>query len=110
MEKTMNEMPHNGSRLEKYIKKSGKMATVVSKQMGYSAPLLWRMFDTPSIRTHIWWKLGIILNRNIFAEFAEIFPVKYKSEREQQLEDELKEVKKELEIYRRILDKHRLSE
>ena len=106
MKKTTNEMPHNGSRLKRYLRDADKKSTVVSKQMGYSAPLLMRLFDTPSIRTHIWWQLGIILDRNLFAEFAEIFPVKYKSEREQQLEDELKDVKKELEIYRRILDKH----
>ena len=105
MEQTTNEMPHNGEQLERYIKESGKRATVLSKNMGYSSPLLMRLFNTPSIRTHVWWKLGLLINRNIFAEFAEIYPVKYKSKREQQLEAELEDVKKELEIYRRILDK-----
>jgi len=105
MEQTSNNMPHNGGRLEKYIKESGKQPTVLSKKMGYSSPLLIRLFNTPSIRTHIWWELGLLINRNIFAEFAEIYPVKYKSKREQELETELEDVKKELEIYRRILDK-----
>jgi hypothetical protein len=45
-------------------------------------------------------RLRILL---IIAKFVEIFPVKYKSKREQQLEVE--DAKKELEIYRRILDK-----
>ena len=100
-----NEMPHNGVRLERYIINSGQKVTALSKKMGYSSPLLMRLYNTPSIRTHIWWKLGLLLERNLFAEFAEIFPVKYKSAREQQLEKELEDVKKELEIYRRINDR-----
>ena len=98
-------MPHNGSLLKKYITESGGRVTVLSKKMGYSSPLLMRLFNTLSIRTHIWWGLGLLINRNIFAELGEIYPVKYKSKREEQLEAELKDVKKELEIYRRILDK-----
>ena len=114
METTTNEMPHNGNRLRKYIKESGKRITRLSKDMGYAFPALTRMCDTESVRTHIWWELGLRINRNIFAEFGEIFPVEYKSKREQKLEAEKKEleaeladVKKELEIYRRILDKER---
>ena len=105
MVKTANEMPHNGYRLENYVRKSGKKSTALSQEMGYSPPLLMRLFNTPSLRTHIWWKLGLLIDRNIFAEFAEIYPVKYKSKREEQLEIELADVKKELEIYRRIHDK-----
>ena len=116
MEQTINEMPHNGNKLENYIRESGKRPTVLSREMGYSSPLLMRFFNTPSIRTHIWWKLGLLIDRNIFAEFAEIYPVKYKSKREEQLETELADVKKELEaeladvkkeleIYKRIYDK-----
>ena len=107
VETTTNEMPHNGNRLRKYIKESGKRITRLSKDMGYAFPALTRMCDTESVRTHIWWELGLRINRNIFAEFGEIFPVEYKSKREQKLEAELADVKKELEIYRRILDKER---
>ena len=105
MEKRSNKMPHNGSLLEKYVAQSGKRVTFLSKDMGYSAQMLMRLFDTPSIRTHVWWELGLLIDRNIFAELGERYPVKYKSKREEQLEAELEDVKRELEIYRRILDK-----
>ena len=114
MKTITNEMPHNGNQLKKYIKESGKKITLLSRDMGYAFPALTQMVSTQSIRTHIWWELGLLINRNIFAEFGEMFPVEYKSKREQQLEAEKKEleteladVKKELEIYRRILDKER---
>ena len=102
---TTNEMPHNGYQLKKYIKETGNKATLLSRDMGYAFPRLTRMYNTVSIRTHIWWELGLLINRNIFAEFGEMFPVEYKSKRELQLEAELADVKKELEIYRRILEK-----
>ena len=107
MKTITNEMPHNGNQLKKYIKESGKKITLLSRDMGYAFPALTQMVSTQSIRTHIWWELGLLINRNIFAEFGEMFPVEYKSKREQQLEAELTDVKKELEIYRRILDKER---
>ena len=107
MKTITNEMPHNGNQLKKYIKESGKKITLLSRDMGYAFPALTQMVSTQSIRTHIWWELGLLINRNIFAEFGEMFPVEYKSKREQQLEAELADVKKELEIYRRILDKER---
>ena len=111
-----NEMPHNGDLLEKYVKKSGFKTAPLSRKMNYSESLLRRLWNTPSLRTHIWWKLGLAINHNIFADFAAIFPVKYKTAREHELEAELNEVrknleaelydvKKELEVYRRIFDK-----
>ena len=105
METTTGEMPHNGNLLEQYVKTSGSKVTQLSREMGYSSPLLMRLYKTPSIRTHIWWKLGLLINRNIFADFADIFPIEHKSKRIEQLEAELADAKKELEIYRRIVGK-----
>jgi len=98
-------MPHNGTLLEGYVKSSRETGTAISRQMGYSHSLIARLYDTPSIRTHIFWKLGLILNRNLLAELAEQFPIQHKSKREQELEAELESVQKELEIYKRIMEK-----
>ena len=102
---TEQRMPHNGSLLKKHIYNSGNTATGISRKMGYTKSLVSRLFDTCSLRTHIWWELGLILNQNIFAEFAEQFPVKYISRREKEIEAELSDMRKELEVYKRILDK-----
>jgi len=105
MENKLKKMPHNGDLLEKYIDSSGISRSAISREMGYSRSLIQRLFNTPSIRTHIWWGLGIAINRNIFAELGELFPVKHKTKRELELEEELEMVKKELEVYRRIHDR-----
>ena len=102
---TEQKMPHNGLLLKNYARYSGKSATELSSEMGYTRSLISRLFNTFSIRTHIWWNLGLVLNRNIFAELAEEFPVKHISRREKEIEAELSDMRKELEIYRRILDK-----
>ena len=98
-------MPHNGGMLERIVKQSGKTSGKLSRQMGYSESLLRHLYDTPSIRTHIWWEVGIATGQNIFAQFAERFPIKHKSKREKELETELEKVKVELEIYRRIVER-----
>jgi hypothetical protein len=98
-------MPHNGGLLEKYVNESGKSRSEISLKMGYSRSLLSQLYDTPSIRMHIWWGLGLVINRNIFGELAERFPVEYKSKRERELEAELEDVQKELQIYKRIMDR-----
>lgn len=98
-------MPHNGFLLKKYINDSGQTITALAKEMDSSISVVLRQYKTYSLRTHVWWKLGLALNRNIFAELAEYFPIKYKTRREQELEVELEDIRKELEIYKRIIDK-----
>ena len=105
MKSTSKNMPHNGDLLKKYTKESGETKIILSRKMGYSDSMLSRLTETYSIRTHIWWELGLVINRNLFAEFAERFPVKYKSAREMEIETELEKVKTELEIYKRIVGK-----
>ncbi len=98
-------MPHNGSLLKKYISNSEQTITALAKKMDSSQSVISRQYNTSSLRTHVWWRLGIAINRNIFAELAEHFPIQHKTKREQELEAELKDVRKELEIYKKIMDK-----
>ena len=124
MENTTTNMPHNGGLLEKFINESEQRVTTLSHKMGYTRAVLPRLYNTPSMRTHIWWQLGLAVNRNLLAELAERFPIRYQTKRELELEKELIEEKQisefklneakleldrvrlELEIYRRIVDKH----
>ena len=98
-------MPHNGGMLERIVEQSGKSSGKLSQQMGYSESLLRHLYDTPSIRTHIWWELGAVTGQNLFVQFVERFPIKYQTKRELELEAELEKVKAELEIYRRIVER-----
>ena len=100
-----NKMPHNGSLLKKYVNNSGKQVATFISQLGTKRCSLIDLYRTPSLRTHIWWEVGFVLNRNIFGEFAERYPIPYQTKREKELEIELADLKKELEIYKRIVEK-----
>ena len=100
-------MPNNGNLLKRYLNDSNAQTARLTRKMGYSSMTLYRLMETYSIKTHYWWELGLALNRNIFAELGERFPVDYKTKRERELEAELSDVKKEVEIYKSILNNRR---
>ena len=100
-----NKMPHNGSLLEKYVRDSGLQVTAITKHLQSKRTTLNDFYLTPSLRMHLWWEMGLILNRNVFGDFAERFPIPYRTKRELELEEEVKNLRMELEIYKRIMDK-----
>ena len=116
MSDSRKKMPHNGNLLNKYIIESGKSAAMISREMGYSNSLVYHLLPTESLKMQVFWRLGLVMNRNVLAEIAEDFPVEHRSKRELKLESEierlkkefekeLNDVKKELEVYRRLFDK-----
>ena len=98
-------MPHNGSLLEKYVNESGLGTAAITKHMRSKRTTLKDLYFTPSLRMHIWWDVGVAINQNLFGDFAERFPIPYHTKRELELEEEVKNIRMELEIYKRIVEK-----
>jgi transcriptional regulator with XRE-family HTH domain len=94
-------MPHAGNLLYKIMLEKRVSQAALARGLNVSDTGVLRYLQQPSLHAAILWKEGKILNHNFFEELSALHPVK-KSNAEK--EQELADLKKELEIYKRIVE------
>ncbi len=112
MKQKTNNMPHNGSLLEKYIVEQHTIKAALARKMGVTQPSINVYFRRHTLQTGIWWRASLALQHNFIAELGEILPVDYETKTEAKLREELAQLQKEmselklkLSVYESIMKK-----
>lgn len=96
-------MPHAGRMLQRVMKQKMIGNTEMGRKLGIAASGLNQYFRQPTLHAALLWKLGEILEYNFFAELAKEFPLQTPTAKELELQQQLADLKKENEIYQKIL-------
>jgi plasmid maintenance system antidote protein VapI len=96
-------IPHNGQLLAQVMNKRMMTVPKLARKMGIAPNGIRQYCKLPSLHAALLWKLGEILEYNFFAAISKEFPVQSPSEKEQDLQQQLADCKKEIEIYQKIL-------
>lgn len=97
--------PHVGKMIGEYLRKHNIINATVARRIGIAPNGIGYYLEQESLQLGIIWKVGIAVGHDFLAEIAAMHPYKMPSERELQLESEIEDLKKELEIYKRIVGK-----
>jgi hypothetical protein len=100
---TGNLMPHNGNMLAQVMKLRMITVTELARKMDLATSGINQYCKQPSLHAGLLWKLGEILEYDFFAAISKAFPVRGLSEKEQELQQQVADLKKENEIYQKIL-------
>ena len=96
-------MPHLGNLLAQVMKQRMMTVTELARKMNLATSGINQYTKQPTLHAALLWKLGEVLNYNFFAVLAREFPLDNVSERELELQQQLADVKKENELYQKIL-------
>ena len=96
-------IPHNGQLLAQVMNK--RMITVpkLAHKMGIAPNGIRQYCKLPSLHAALLWKLGEILQFDFLAALSKEFPLQSPSEKELELQQQIADLKKENEIYQKIL-------
>lgn len=105
-------MKNIGTLIVKRVKEKGLSYAEVCRRIGIKDSVFQGYIYQSSVQTAILWKLSIALEHNFFADLMEDFPEKVLSSNLSTFqttiknqEEEIKNLKKEIEIYKEILSK-----
>ena len=96
-------MPHLGNLLAQVMKQRMITVTELARKMNLATSGINQYTKQPTLHAALLWKLGEVLNYNFFAVLAREFPLDNVSDRELELQQQLTDVKKENELYQKIL-------
>ena len=96
-------MPHTGKLLADVMKQRAVTKTELGRRMNLAVSGINQYTKQTSLHAALLWKLGEVLNYNFFAVLAREFPVNDVSDKERDLQQQLTDVKKENELYQKIL-------
>ena len=96
-------MPHLGNLLAQVMKQRMITVTELARKMNLATSGINQYTKQPTLHAALLWKLGEVLNYNFFAVLARDFPLDNVSDRELELQQQLTDVKKENELYQKIL-------
>lgn len=96
-------IPHNGQLLAQVMNKRMMTVAKLARKMGIASNGIRQYCKLPSLHAALLWKLGEILEYDFFAVLSKEFLMHSPSEREQDLQQQLTDLKKENEIYQKIL-------
>lgn len=96
-------MPHMGNLLKQVMKQRMLTVTEMAGKMNLATSGINQYCKLPSLHAALLWKLGEVLDYNFFAVLARDFPVNNVSDKERELQQQLTDLKKENEIYQKIL-------
>ena len=106
----MNTLPHMGSLIKQRILEKKLTFAEVCRRINVKQPVINGYFEQPSLQTKIIWKISIAIEHNLFADLIENLPISIQNANNttfqqtiQQQEEEIKDLKKEIAIYREIL-------
>jgi len=96
-------MPHAGRLLAQVMKQSLMTNTKVAQRLGIAPSGVNQYCKQPTLHAALLWKLGEILEYDFFAALSREFPLQAPSEKEKELQQQITDLKKENEIYQKIL-------
>ncbi|MGK4566184.1 hypothetical protein [Flavobacterium sp. 3HN19-14] len=97
--------PHIGQIIGDYMKAHNILNATVARRIGIATNGIGYYLQQESLQLGIIWKVGVAVGHNFLAEIAEQHPYWLPSAKELKLESEIEDLKKELEIYKRIVGK-----
>lgn len=100
---TGSTMPHIGSMLVQVMKLRMITKTELARKMDIATSGINQYCKLPSMHAALLWKLGEILEYDFFAVLSKGFPMQSPSEKEKDLQQQLADLKKENDIYQKIL-------
>ena len=103
MQVSATPMPHAGNLLARVMKQRILTKTALAQKMGVVSGGINQYCKQSTLHAALLWKLGEVLEYNFFAELARAFPVNNVSEQELALQQQISDLKKENELYQKIL-------
>jgi plasmid maintenance system antidote protein VapI len=100
---TASPMPHIGGILKEVMKLRMITVTELARKMDLATSGINEYCKLPSMHAAIMWKLGEILEYDFFARLSNAFPLQQPSQKELELQQRITDLKKENEIYQKIL-------
>ncbi len=100
---TNTPMPHMGNLLKQVMKLRMITVTELARKMDLATSGINQYCKLPSLHAALLWKLGEILEYDFFAALSREFPLQAPSEKEKELQQQIADLKKENEIYQKIL-------
>ncbi|MEM0541120.1 hypothetical protein WFZ85_00675 [Flavobacterium sp. j3] len=106
----MNTLPHMGELVKKRILEKKLSFAEVCRRINVKQPVMNGYFFSPTLQTSIIWKISIAIEHNLFADLIEKLPSNVQNANHtafqqtiQRQEEEIKDLKKEIVIYKEIL-------
>jgi hypothetical protein len=98
-------MPHAGNLLKKVLNEKRISNAALARAINIHPVGLGRYLKQPTLHAALLWKIGLVLNYNFFELLSNEFPVKEAgiSGKEAQLQQEINDLKKEVELYKKVL-------
>ena len=96
-------MPHAGRLLAQAMKQRLMTNTKVAQRLGIAPSGVNQYCKQPTLHAALLWKVGEILEYDFFAALSKEFPVHTPSDKELELQQQITDLKKENEIYQKIL-------
>ncbi len=96
-------LPHIGSYITSLMGKTHMTQSEVARKLGVKSSVVSQYREQVSVQFGILWTLSKAFNHNILAEMGEKLNVPYETQTEKALKKELKTLKQELDILRRIV-------
>lgn len=96
-------MPHAGRLLDRVMKQRTMTNSQLAQKLGIAPSGINQYCKQPTLHAALLWKIGEILEYDFFAALSKEFPLHTASQKELELQQQLTDCKKELEIYQKIL-------
>ena len=100
---TGSPMPHIGTMLVQVMKLRMMTKTELARKMDIATSGINQYCKQPSLHAALVWKLGEILEYDFFAWLSKEFPLQTTSQQEQDLQQQITDLKKENELYKNLL-------
>lgn len=106
----MNTLPHMGSLIKQRILEKKLTFAEVCRRINIKQPVINGYFEQPTLQTKIIWNISIAIEHNLFADLIEKLPTNIQNANNTsfhktiiQQQEEIKDLKKEIAIYKEIL-------
>jgi|Laugresp1bdmlbsn_1035097.scaffolds.fasta_scaffold73005_1 hypothetical protein len=100
-----NKMPHIGQLIKELLVEKHYSQSDLGRLLNTQVVTIYRLVGKPTISSEYLWKIGNILNINLFSLLAQYHPVKTPTPNEIALEKQVNELQKEIAIYKELLRK-----
>jgi transcriptional regulator with XRE-family HTH domain len=96
MTQRIDDMPHNGNLLAKYIPEHYGSKSELARKMGVTLPGVNDYCRNSSLQTSVWWRASQALQHNFLAELADDLGIDYDSKAVLALREELTRAQQEI--------------
>ncbi len=96
-------LPHVGAKLKQLLKEKGLTNAWLCRQLNVNGTAANQYIRQQSMHAALMWKLGQVLDFDFFAWLSGEFPLHKTSQQEQDLQQQIVDLKKENELYKNLL-------